>query len=176
MMVLFILNLWKIQNIFEDFYSDLAGKLVRKLPVALTNLNNNLTKQYYMNIEKSCHKFKLCNATFKNIKKILACLDSSKASCLDWLFSIFCTNPRNWSVKVCKFDRHKIWWSCFCSVLERIHSVFSVTFSFTWKVNFQLHSVLPSNTLTPFLRQSWLYLKKGDFFWETCWCIYVIST
>ena len=44
-------------NIFKDFYSDLAGNLVRKLPVALNKFNNNLTKQYYINIEKSYHEF-----------------------------------------------------------------------------------------------------------------------
>ena len=62
----------KNANIFKDFYSDLAGTLVRKLPVALNKFNNNSTKQYYMNIEKSCHNFELCNATQETIKKILA--------------------------------------------------------------------------------------------------------
>ena len=73
----------KNANIFKDFYSDLAGTLVRKLPVALNKFNNNSTKQYYMNIEKSCHNFELCSATLETIKKILACLDSSKAPGLD---------------------------------------------------------------------------------------------
>ena len=43
----------KNTNIFKDFYSDLAGSLVRKLPNALNKFNNNSAKQYYMNIEKS---------------------------------------------------------------------------------------------------------------------------
>ena len=73
----------KNANIFKDFYSDLAGILVRKLPVLLNKFNNNSTKQYYMNIEKSCHNFELCNTTMKTIKKILACLDSSKVPGLD---------------------------------------------------------------------------------------------
>ena len=47
------------QNIFKDFYSDLAGTLVRKLPVAFNKFNNNSTKQYYMNIGKSCHNLSL---------------------------------------------------------------------------------------------------------------------
>ena len=34
----------KNANIFKDFYSDLAGNLVRKLPVALNKCNNNSTK------------------------------------------------------------------------------------------------------------------------------------
>ena len=34
----------KNTNIFKDFYSDLAGNLVRKLPVTLNKFNNNSTK------------------------------------------------------------------------------------------------------------------------------------
>ena len=36
----------KNANIFKDFYSDLAGKLVRKLSVALNKFNINSMKQY----------------------------------------------------------------------------------------------------------------------------------
>ena len=79
----------KNANTFKDFYSDLAGNLVRKLPVALNKFNNNSTKHYYMNIAKSCHNFELCNATLETIKKILACLDASKAPGLDGIFSKF---------------------------------------------------------------------------------------
>ena len=68
----------KNANIFKDIYFLLAGRLVRKLPVALNKFNNISTKQYYMNIAKSCHNFELCNATLETIRKILACLDSSK--------------------------------------------------------------------------------------------------
>ena len=39
-------ELTKNENIFKDFYSDLAGTLVRKLPVTLNKFNNNSTKQY----------------------------------------------------------------------------------------------------------------------------------
>ena len=42
-----------------------------------------------MNIEKTCHNFELCNATLETIKKILACLDSSKAPGLDEISSTF---------------------------------------------------------------------------------------
>ena len=56
-------------NIYNNFYSDLAEKLVRKLPVAPNKFNNS-TKQYFMNIEKSCHNFKLCNATLQITKKL----------------------------------------------------------------------------------------------------------
>ena len=161
----------KNSNIFKDFYSDLVEK---RCQLHLTNWNNNSTKQYYINIKKSCHNFKLCNATFETIKKILAFLDSSKTPGLDWLFSIICTNPRNWSGKVCKFDRHEIWWSSLCLVLERIHSVLSVTFSFIWKKK----CLYPSNILTPFLKQCYLVLsEKKGLFWETSWRrIHMIST
>ena len=42
-----------------------------------------------MNVEKSCHNFELCNATLETIKKILACLESSKALGLDEISSKF---------------------------------------------------------------------------------------
>ena len=67
-------------NIFKDFYSDLPENLVWMLPGALNKFNNNSTKQYYMNTEKSCHDFELCNAMLETIEKILlACLDTSKS-------------------------------------------------------------------------------------------------
>ena len=40
-----------------------------------------------MNLEKNCHNFELCNATLDSIKKILACLKSSKALGLDGISS-----------------------------------------------------------------------------------------
>ena len=42
-----------------------------------------------MNIEKNCHNFELCNATLETIKKILACLDTSKAPGLAGISSKF---------------------------------------------------------------------------------------
>ena len=36
----------KNANTFKDFYSDLAGTLVRTLLVTLNKFNNNSTKQY----------------------------------------------------------------------------------------------------------------------------------
>ena len=71
------------KNIFQDFYFDLVGNLVRKLPVALYKFNKDLMKQYYINIKKSCHNSELCNATLETIKKILGCLDASKAPGFD---------------------------------------------------------------------------------------------
>ena len=51
--------------------------------------HNNLTKQYYMNIEKSCYNFELCNAALETIKKILACLDSPNVPALNEICSTF---------------------------------------------------------------------------------------
>ena len=59
------------------------------LPVAVNTFNDNSTKQYYLNIEENCHNFELCYATLETIKKILACLDSSKVSGLDGISSKF---------------------------------------------------------------------------------------
>ena len=64
-MILFNFEPTKNTNMFKVFYSDLADKF-----------SNNSTKQYYMNIEKNCHNFELCNATLQTIKKILACVDT----------------------------------------------------------------------------------------------------
>ena len=86
-MVLFNLNLQKMQIFFKDCYSDLAENLVRKLPVTLSKFNNNSTKQYHMNIEKSCHNLEPCNTTLETIKKILAWPDVSKAPGLDRISS-----------------------------------------------------------------------------------------
>ena len=79
----------KNDYIFKDFYSDFTGNLVRKLLVAFDKFNNNLTKQYYMNIGKSCHNFELCNAKLETIKKILVCLDASKAPGFDRIYLEF---------------------------------------------------------------------------------------
>ena len=75
-------------DIFRDFHSDLAGKLVLILPVELNKSNHNSTKQHYMNTGKSCHNFELCSATLETTKKILVCLDSQKP--LVWI-----AYPRN---------------------------------------------------------------------------------
>ena len=78
----------RIANIVKDFYSDLAGNLVRKLSAELNRFNNNSKKQYYLNIEKNCHNFKLCNEILETIKKKLADLDASKAPVISSKFLI----------------------------------------------------------------------------------------
>ena len=45
-MVLFKFEPMKNANIFKDFYSDSAPKLVRNLPVALKNFNNLVLHEY----------------------------------------------------------------------------------------------------------------------------------
>ena len=91
----------KNSNVFKDFYSNLAGNLVRKLPVALNKFNNNLMKQYYMNIGKSCLNLKLHSATLETIKKNLACLDASKAPGLDRIPSIFLDGAEVLALSLC---------------------------------------------------------------------------
>ena len=66
-----------------------AGNLVRRLPMRPNKFYNNFTKQYFINIEKNYHNFELCNATLETIKKILPCLDTSKAPGLDRMSSKF---------------------------------------------------------------------------------------
>ena len=68
-------------------YPDLNGNLLRKLPVAFNKFNNNSTKQYYINIEKSFYNFELCNATLVTTQKTLALLDTSKATSFDGISS-----------------------------------------------------------------------------------------
>ena len=49
----------KNANIFKDFYSDLAGTLVRKLPVILNKFNNKavITSKYAMQHWKLLKRF-----------------------------------------------------------------------------------------------------------------------
>ena len=77
----------KMLIFFIAFYSDLAGNLVRKLPLANNKFNNSSTKEQCMNREKSCHNVEQCNATLESIKKNFACLDASAASGLDEISS-----------------------------------------------------------------------------------------
>ena len=58
----------KNANILRSFYSDLAGNLVRKLAVALNKFNNS-AKQYYINIEKSCHNLSYAMQHWKLLKR-----------------------------------------------------------------------------------------------------------
>ena len=98
----------KNANIFKEFYSDLAGTLVRKLSVPINKFNNNSMKQYYLNIEKSCHNFELCSTTLETTKNILACLDSSKATGLDGIYSKFLKDKAEvvaLSQKIAKLNR-----------------------------------------------------------------------
>ena len=62
---------------------------MRKLQVAFKNFINNSTKQYYLNIEKSCHNFELCNTILETIRNVLAILDSLKARGLDGISTNF---------------------------------------------------------------------------------------
>ena len=60
----------KNANIFKDFFSDLAEKRVRKLPVPLIKTNNNSTKRYYRNIEKVVIIFNYAMQYWKLLKRL----------------------------------------------------------------------------------------------------------
>ena len=101
---------------FQGFPLCFSLKPSEKLPAALNKFNNNSAKQHYMNIEKSCHNFELCNATLETIKKTLAYLDASKVLGLNRISSKFLKdtaealhNPVNFSIKQSLFpDQSKI--------------------------------------------------------------------
>ena len=69
----------KNANIYKYFYSESVGNLVRKLPAAPSEFNNNSKNQYYMNIEQNYHNLELFNATMETIKMILSFLNTFKA-------------------------------------------------------------------------------------------------
>ena len=160
----------KNANIFKDFYSDLAGTLVRKFSVAFNKFNNNSRKQYYMNIEKRCHNIELWNETIETIKKILVCLDSSKVSGLDEISSKFLKdgaevlalllcNLVNLSIKQSLFpDQHKI---------AKLKSLFKKGSKSDSK-NYRHISLLPvaSKIIEKTIQiqtQEWLTLKMANF-------------
>ena len=66
-----------------------TNTFIEGFPKSCQKVNSNSTKQYYMNIEKNCHNYELCNAALETITKIFACLDTSKAPGLDGISSKF---------------------------------------------------------------------------------------
>ena len=90
--MVFNLNLQKNANILGIlpwFIWKTSEKVANCIYHLYNKFNNNLAKQYYINTEKSCHNFELCDATLETIQKILACLDSSKAAGLEGISSKF---------------------------------------------------------------------------------------
>lgn len=83
----------RIANIVKDFYSDSAGNLVRKLSAELNRFNDNSKKQYYLNIEKNCHNFKLCNEILETVKKKISLPGRIKSPCN--ILEIFDRRRRN---------------------------------------------------------------------------------
>ena len=70
-------------NTFKRFYSELAGGLQEKLPIAPNKFTSQTTKNYYA--KTSCNvsnDFEFSNVS-EDVKKILLSLDTSKAAGMD---------------------------------------------------------------------------------------------
>ena len=81
-MVLCNLN-QKNANICKTFYSELAGNLVKKLPKPPLKFNIDKTMMFYQKLKPNLEKFELVCITEETIKKLLCCLDVSKAPGID---------------------------------------------------------------------------------------------
>ena len=66
-------------NTFKTFYPELAGNLVKKLPKPSLKFNTDKTMMFYKNLNPNLEKFELVCITEETIKKLLCCLDVSKA-------------------------------------------------------------------------------------------------
>ena len=73
----------KNANIFKTFYSELAGTLVKKLPKSPLKLSTDKTMMFYKKLNPNLEKFELVCITEQTIKKLLCCLDVSKAPGMD---------------------------------------------------------------------------------------------
>ena len=72
----------KNANIFKTFYSELVGNL-KKLPKQPLKFNSDKTMMFYKNLKPNLEKFELVCITEESIKKLLCCLDVSKAPGMD---------------------------------------------------------------------------------------------
>ena len=73
----------KNANIFKTFYSELAGNLVKMFPKPSLKFNTNKTMMFYKKSNPNLEKFELVCITEETIKKLLCCLDVSKAPGID---------------------------------------------------------------------------------------------
>ena len=77
------LNRKKNINIFKTFYSELAGNVVKKVPKPPLKFNADKTVMFYKKLKPNLEKFELVCITEETIKKLLCCLDVSKAPGMD---------------------------------------------------------------------------------------------
>ena len=73
----------KNANIFKTFYPELAGNLVKMLPKPPLKFNTFKTMMFYKKLNPNLEKFELVCITEQTIKKLLTCLDVSKAPGMD---------------------------------------------------------------------------------------------
>ena len=73
----------KNANVFKTFYSELAGNLVKMLPKPPLKFNTFKTMMFYKKLNPNLEKFELVCITEQTIKKLLCCLDVSKAPGMD---------------------------------------------------------------------------------------------
>ena len=101
-------------NIFKEFYSELAESLVNKLPDAPNKYNKSTTEKFYSNIKKTNNDFEFHNVSTDTIKKILSCLDSTKAPGLDEISSKFLKDGAEvLALPICNLINLSLKLSCF---------------------------------------------------------------
>ena len=76
-------------GIFKDFYSNLAGNLVKQLPTATFKYGMDYVRDYYKNIDLPVWPFGLSHVHEKQIIDILEKFDTNKAAGIDGLSGIF---------------------------------------------------------------------------------------
>ena len=79
----------KNANIFKRFYSELAGSFVKKLPEPPLKFHAKRTKMFYKKLKPNTEKFEFLCITEDITKKLLCCLDVSKAPGIDQIPSRF---------------------------------------------------------------------------------------
>ena len=73
----------KNASFFKNFYPELAGNLVKKLPNPPLKFNTDKTIMFYKKLNPNLENFELVCITEETIKKLLCCLDVSKAPGMD---------------------------------------------------------------------------------------------
>ena len=76
-------------GIFKDFYSNLAGNIVKQLPTATSKYCMNYVRDYYNNIQLHGGPCGICHVHVSQIMNILDKFDTNKAAGIDGLSGIF---------------------------------------------------------------------------------------
>ena len=87
----FVFDPAAISNIFKSFFSDIAEKLLAKLPTASNRFNKNSVSEFYKKFNIK-NKFQFSHVTDETILEILQALknlDVTKATGIDNIAAIF---------------------------------------------------------------------------------------